>query len=339
MKKSNFRTGVFETNSSSSHSISIAEEASMMMDNSLMADQDGIVTLTGGEFGWEWAKYNDATTKANYVAVMILHLKNDIAYYKENVGKPDNSYWQGLPQWASENYETVIKNFQDLLKDQIGCTKLEMNLSSDYKEANYSYIDHQSIEDIKDVEWLLDKEKIRQFIFNQNSWLFTGNDNDTAEPDFYDVPVFKDGKKIMPKYKYELRINGYRKTTKFKEYPNEELLENGLHSILRDVEIFVNESGKAHFDDDRSIAAQIMKAQSSKKPFKWEWGSENIHADEKYVEFRKEMRDEANAEYNRQYQEGWNDKRWEKMQEVEKELRNKYPDKYTYKVHFEIVEI
>lgn len=64
------RCGVFETNSSSSHSITISDENSVeLMDiiypNSVNED---IIILHGGEFGWEWEKYNDALTKANYCA-------------------------------------------------------------------------------------------------------------------------------------------------------------------------------------------------------------------------------------------------------------------------------
>ncbi len=59
------RKGVFETNSSSTHSITISLDNSELMDT-IKLDTDNNITLKGGEFGWGWKKYNDALTKANY---------------------------------------------------------------------------------------------------------------------------------------------------------------------------------------------------------------------------------------------------------------------------------
>lgn len=64
----NIRQGVFETNSSSSHSLSIAKDSDGILDT-ILPDEDGIIVLNGGEFGWEWEAYNDPLTKANYCAV------------------------------------------------------------------------------------------------------------------------------------------------------------------------------------------------------------------------------------------------------------------------------
>lgn len=64
-KKTNIRIEVFETNSSSTHSFCIAKNTDCLMDT-IPLDTNNNITLTGGEFGWGWEKYNDALTKANY---------------------------------------------------------------------------------------------------------------------------------------------------------------------------------------------------------------------------------------------------------------------------------
>jgi len=58
------RHSAFETNSSSTHSISINENTKLF--SNIRPDKDGKIVLDGGEFGWEWDSYSDPYTKANY---------------------------------------------------------------------------------------------------------------------------------------------------------------------------------------------------------------------------------------------------------------------------------
>ena len=77
------RRGVFETNSSSSHSVSVAEEDKEFVLDTLYPDQNGIVRVYGGEYGWEWFKHNDAETKANYAAQSFASDNNQLEVLKE----------------------------------------------------------------------------------------------------------------------------------------------------------------------------------------------------------------------------------------------------------------
>src|ERR1035437_2939791 len=61
------RHSVFETNSSSSHSISIAQGRETY--NTIFPDGNGAITLKGGCFGRNWWKTNDPVLKTNYLAV------------------------------------------------------------------------------------------------------------------------------------------------------------------------------------------------------------------------------------------------------------------------------
>lgn len=57
------RKGVFETNSSSTHSISLEQGNEW---DTIKADDDGIIRIYTRNFGWEWQTYNNARTKAEY---------------------------------------------------------------------------------------------------------------------------------------------------------------------------------------------------------------------------------------------------------------------------------
>jgi len=148
MKK--IRQKVFETNSSSSHSISISDIDDGLYDT-IIPNENGDIVLTGGEFGWEWLKFNSALTKANYCAV---------------------------DQATNPIHKQML---EEVLKKQTGCNEVLFNY-----EENGSYIDHDSTGTAGNA--FVSKEVLRNFIFNKRSWLFTGNDNESAPPNFKDDP-------------------------------------------------------------------------------------------------------------------------------------------------------
>jgi hypothetical protein len=150
----NIRNKVFETNSSSTHSVSIVSNVSGIYD-SIIPD-NGIITLTGGLFGWEWEKYNDATTKANYAAV----------------------FCQDHPQ--------EVEMLNEVLKEQTGAKDI-------YWDLRDSNIDHQSSwsEDGEAKTIFQSKEILKNWIFNPSCWLYTGNDNSDADCEFYNHPESK----------------------------------------------------------------------------------------------------------------------------------------------------
>ena len=134
------RRGVFETNSSSSHSITV--EVGPYWDT--ITPDDGVIRLTGGEFGWEIEEYNDAKTKANYAALDFILCGNE------------------------DRLDELIEVIQDF-------TGYPVEIDIDLESSNYSYIDHQSIGTVNDD--IYDKEELKNFIFNKSSVLYTDNDN------------------------------------------------------------------------------------------------------------------------------------------------------------------
>lgn len=210
------RTGVFETNSSSAHSITLASATQQFILDTIYPDQFGRVYVNGGEFGWEWRKYNDAQTKLDYA-------------YQGNVD---------------------VEMLERVVKEQTGATEVVFSK----KGYESGYIDHQSSGTVNEV--CIDDARTRDFIFNKNSWLFTGNDNSQADPTFYHVSEIRDGKIINPEYKYELSIEGLEQTTKYLTYPTEDELANGVDSLLDD--ILMNEYGS--FVESSDIFFQISRS-------------------------------------------------------------------------------
>ena len=133
------RTKVFETNSSSTHSISISN----IVKEKLPDFHGETFTLNGGEFGWGYKEFTDWQIKANYAAIAIENRKDET--HKE---------------WLT-----------DLIKEETNCGDVIFVLGLDDLR---SYIDHQS----SVVYWdnISSKEDLYNFIFG-NSTLTIDNDN------------------------------------------------------------------------------------------------------------------------------------------------------------------
>ena len=140
----NIRRNVFETNSSSTHSISISESSDGILD-SLPVDEDGTLHIDGGEFGWEEETYHSARSKASYCAI-------------DTINDPK----------SREMLEKV-------LKDHTGAKSIVYHISDDWNDPNYSYIDHQSAG--TSFEAFASEHHLKMFIFNRQSSLTTDNDN------------------------------------------------------------------------------------------------------------------------------------------------------------------
>ena len=89
--------------------------------------------------------------------------------------------------------------------------------------------------------------------------MYIGNDNSEPDPTFFDVPEFKDGKMFLPEYKYELVIDGLKETTKYRRYPSDEEIEQGVDSLIRDV--YLSEDGLFIIED--SIYWQISRPRNT----------------------------------------------------------------------------
>jgi len=201
----NIRKAVFETNSSSSHSIHI-DNVTPLLDTSLLPDGNGDVILTGGEFGWNWSRFNDAVTKANYCAI------------------PDSGV----------NFE----HLQEAIIEQTGAKTVTYTGQDNYDSPSgvWSYIDHESIGVAGELS---DIEKVRNFVFNPNCWLVTGNDNSSHPNNLFDFPkVNNDGEVIEVLYRYRLEVEGITESPMFASRPNKSEVEDAIRRMTQEAKFY-----------------------------------------------------------------------------------------------------
>lgn len=114
-------------------------------------------TFVGGEygeteFGWQDETYHDAHSKINFA---YLQAENN-------------------PAWLAM-LETVIKEHLDV-------SNVEWKLTAEYNAKNgkkWAYIDHQSAAcEGQNTEMFENEHVLKAFLFNTNSYIKNGNDND-----------------------------------------------------------------------------------------------------------------------------------------------------------------
>jgi len=235
MKNKKIRKAVFETNSSSSHSLHIDDSVdvyeTLPIESGYIDELEEVVQnaiiIKGDEFGWQWEKFNDAQTKASYLATMLLTLEDMLKYIQ---GKPGDEISQyGLYKFAASDYLECRKNFEEAIKEQTGALEVVVLGTTNWNDGHYSYIDHQSFEDASDGEILLDKEKIRQFIFNPKSALHTGNDNSSAPLNFY----CNDNEA-----KYKMRVEGFGNVGNLTDKESSEELLRSVEALIDDDDLW-----------------------------------------------------------------------------------------------------
>jgi hypothetical protein len=160
------RKNIFETNSSSSHSISIdfdSPEADLL--TSLEVNSKGEVIIYTRTFGWEVEDYYDAETKASYCWTWA------------------NSYTD------NKKYLTMLEK---VIKEQTGAESITFSpkdasyMDYDEEDSDLDYedgaldiesgsIDHQSQDVCRKA--FRSERSLRRFIFSSKSLLHTDNDN------------------------------------------------------------------------------------------------------------------------------------------------------------------
>lgn len=162
------RPQAFETNSSSIHAICISNETPF--------DFPSFIYFGRGEYGWEWEKYDWEDDKANYLYECLIDL-----YY----------------DWTNDDDTKLMKVCdqikQDLASYGIGCKFEEFDRDSLFA----GYVDHGG-ENRELVEYLLsNSENLIRYLFNSDSYILTGNDNDWYEPDYFKMPDDYNGIQFM----------------------------------------------------------------------------------------------------------------------------------------------
>lgn len=148
------RRSVFETNSSSTHSITI----SGLKD--IYEFPKTALTVRFGEYGWGYEKYYSVEDKLSYVFTMM--------QYKAGTRED----WKGT---IESEYSKWI---QEMVFEHCGQELIFDDMNGEYYPCGY--VDHQST-DVLDDFWADGKESfknfMREFIFNSKYGFIIDNDN------------------------------------------------------------------------------------------------------------------------------------------------------------------
>lgn len=150
MVKRYIRQGVYETNSSSTHTICISKKC---INPSTFPDH---VTFKHGEFGWEFNIYTELESKASYL-------------------------YQSICDCNDENdRENKLSKISQILGEYGISCDFEQNKDPEFYDG---YIDHayDTVDFCHAV--LNNREKLLQFLFG-DSFIVTGNDNDDAYDEY-----------------------------------------------------------------------------------------------------------------------------------------------------------
>ena len=176
------RYGVWETNSSSTHSCYIRRGnygQDLTLKNHI--EDDGYLHTEFGEFGWEVNDYSDSLTKLKYALTMVV--ETECRY------KPMQNEYDTVEFEETEGF----KEIDNLIANKLDCAGVIVD--SEMKVDKYDsiwnkgvtmigiehdgYIDHQSCEDFSSLQGFLNHYclTLEEFIFDTDVVLHIDNDN------------------------------------------------------------------------------------------------------------------------------------------------------------------
>jgi len=166
MKK--IRNNVFETNSSSCHSLCVSEKPNYNW--TIVPDDEGLVIIPGSGFGHgSGEEYHDSLTKANYLATAAVVGQS---WYDDNDAEEDD-----VPDGLEEKEQFYIERAAHPDMAQRLVDVIKRHTAAKYVHlvpARYNaYIDHQSQGTGEDFFHSNSDEGLRNFLFNGESYLFS----------------------------------------------------------------------------------------------------------------------------------------------------------------------
>lgn len=149
------RHSVFETNSSSCHSVSVTSDTKLTDIPTPNKNGDVLIELEG-TYGWEQDIYGNFYDKVDYLGI----------YARD---------------WAGDRSEEFTQILCDVIKEVSGANEVMIVSKKDMSWGDGKYdmggIDHQSVED-QDYHYLFeDTDTLKRFLFNTGSYFQTDNDN------------------------------------------------------------------------------------------------------------------------------------------------------------------
>jgi hypothetical protein len=139
------RRSTFETNSSSSHSLTLDRNALVAQPFPKDVLRAGVVCVAPGDYGWEWERFYTPLNKLRYLVTHLLSFS-------------DVSELNDCPQ---------MEMLRKVVAEHTGC-RIEV-------ENNEGHIDHESLGRAGEV--FADEATLHAFVFGRDSCVETGNDN------------------------------------------------------------------------------------------------------------------------------------------------------------------
>lgn len=180
------RKNIFETNSSSTHSVSIANPKlnyDQLID--YVNPDDNMIHIQFGEFGWGYDEYEDAYNKLAYLLTMILETRK-ATFCRGGITTIDEYYMldefilvESIVTENTPGCKGICIDNDGFKFNEYDDPDIDIkNESHGYLDHN-GYIDHQSCEDYESLNDFLEDwgTNITDFIFNENIQLVIDNDN------------------------------------------------------------------------------------------------------------------------------------------------------------------
>lgn len=158
------RYGVFETNSSSMHTVTVHGKRNI----NKRYNPDSVIETYLDEYGWNGYPCDDFNSKLEYALLMVLHTEYpDFRYYDEDFVIDQNILEE------CEGYRLLL----DTINEHGKCEKIIIKKNNSYYP--YGYIDHQSYEGYNSLQdflndWNVDAER---FLFDDGVTVWIDNDN------------------------------------------------------------------------------------------------------------------------------------------------------------------
>lgn len=173
--KSKIREGIFETNSSSVHSlVFLNQKLSKPNLRELRINKDGVIKIPLGYFGKDYRIYSSQKEKLSYILTFFwCCLNEDIDAFNDYRNNYKSSYWQDIKETIINYINTSCPN-----KHCTDIIPIYPKKRSIYNDYNLIGFDHQTypvyLEDC--IVDLYNPKKVLEFIFNKDMALETNCD-------------------------------------------------------------------------------------------------------------------------------------------------------------------
>lgn len=152
------RNSVFETNSSSTHSVTVSQDEIVEPALSKETLRTGVIEVRPHDFGWEWMRYFTPEEKIGYLLVQLCR--------NSSLGKPDEF---GCYAAVLKEENPQAKFLIETIEEETGCTVRV------HYPPNSAYIEGDSYG--VGFEVLNSREDLARFVLSKASYVETGNDN------------------------------------------------------------------------------------------------------------------------------------------------------------------